>query len=151
MGIVLAAFITATLFLDFTDYVVLLYSGTAEGVETWHIISTRYTELFVLNIGGLVVANGIMMTKKGRTENGLLIASTLTMFAIGAYRINLVSIGQIIPLYPGLGEVHYIPSHEEIVMGIGMMALMVFLYCVLAKVLPIQKRIMAAGGRVGEK
>ncbi len=140
MGLVLAGFISATLFLDFTDYVILLYSETTEGVETWHILSSRYMELFILNILGLVVADIILMTKKGRTENGLFIACTITLLAIGAYRINLVSIGQLIPLYPGLGEVSYVPSHEEIIMGIGMLALMVFLYSVLAKILPIQKR-----------
>ncbi|MBE9503855.1 MAG: polysulfide reductase NrfD [Proteobacteria bacterium] len=141
MGLVLAGFITATLFLDFTDYIVLLYSQTAEGVETWHIISERYTGLFILNILGLVVADVILMTKRGRTENGLLIATTLTMLAIGAYRITLVSIGQIIPLYPQLGEVHYVPSREEVIMGVGMLALMVLLYSVLAKALPIRKSV----------
>ena len=139
MGLVLAGFITGTLFLDFSDLVVLLYSQTAEGVETWHILSTRYSGLFTLNILGLVVADVILMTKKGRTENGLLIATILTMLAIAAYRINLVSIGQLIPLYPQLGEVHYVPSWHEVVMGVGMMALMVLLYSVLAKVLPMKK------------
>jgi Ni/Fe-hydrogenase subunit HybB-like protein len=63
------------------------------------------------------------------------------MLAIGAYRITLVSIGQIIPLYPQLGEVHYVPSSHEVIMGVGMMALMVLLYSVLAKVLPIRKSV----------
>jgi Ni/Fe-hydrogenase subunit HybB-like protein len=96
--------------------------------------------LFTLNIGGLALANLILMFKKGRSENGLIICGSLVLFAIAAYRINLVSIGQLIPLYPQLGEIHYIPSPHEIIMGVGMIALMIFLYSVLYKVLPIYKR-----------
>jgi len=141
MGLLLGAFLTATLFLDLTDYLIVLYSGTAEGMETWHILSERYAPLLSLNIIGMIIAIIILMFKKGRTVPGLFISSLLTIVAILAYRINLISVGQLVPLYPEMGTLHYVPSVPEISVALGIVALMVLLYMIFAKILPMEKTV----------
>jgi len=141
MGLLLGAFLTATLFLDLTDYLIVLYSGTAEGMETWHILSERYAPLLSLNIIGMIIAIIILMFKKGRTVPGLFISSLLTIVAIMAYRINLISVGQLVPLYPEMGTLHYVPSVPEISVALGIVALMVLLYMIFAKILPMEKTV----------
>lgn len=141
MGLLLGAFLTATLFLDLTDYLIVLYSGTAEGMETWHILSERYAPLLSLNIIGMIIAIIILMFKKGRTVPGLFISSLLTVVAIMAYRINLISVGQLVPLYPEMGTLHYVPSVPEISVALGIVALMVLLYMIFAKILPMEKTV----------
>jgi molybdopterin-containing oxidoreductase family membrane subunit len=141
MGKLLAYFIGATLFLDFTDYLILLYSKTIEGMETWDILIHRYVHLFSLNIIGMVIALIILLYRKGRTSIGLFISSTLTLLAILAYRIDLISVGQLVPLYPELGELHYRPTMPEISVAIGLVALVMLLYTVFSRLLPVEKAV----------
>lgn len=141
MGKLLAFFVLVTLFLDFFDYFILRYSAKAEAMETWHILTSRYAPVFALNIGGLVVAFLILLFKKGRTANGMLIATILIQLAIIAYRINLVSVGQMVPLYPGMGELYYHPTLSEISVALGLIALIIFLYSVLSKILPVEEAV----------
>ena len=139
MGKLLAFFVIATLFLDFFDYFILRYSAKGEAIETWHILTGRYALVFAINIGGLIAAFLILLSKKGRTVNGLLIATSIIQLAIIAYRINLVSVGQLTPLFPGMGELYYHPTFPEISVALGLIALIILLYMVLSKVIPMEE------------
>ncbi len=145
MGRLLAFFVISTLFLDFFDYFILRYSGTKEAMETWHILTERYTILFVMNIGGLTLAFLILLFKRGRTPNGLLIAASIIQLAILSYRINLVSVGQLAPLYPGMGELYYYPTLSEISVALGLVALIILLYTVLSKIIPMEEVVPESG------
>jgi molybdopterin-containing oxidoreductase family membrane subunit len=141
MGYVLAFFVVVTLFLDFFDYFILRYSAKAEALETWHILMGRYAPVLAMNIGGLATAFFILMFRKGRTVNGMFIAAILVELAIIAYRINLVSVGQLVPLFPGMGEIHYRPTLSEISVALGLVALVILLYTVLSKVMPMEETV----------
>jgi molybdopterin-containing oxidoreductase family membrane subunit len=110
-------------------------------METWHIITTRYIVTFVLNIGGLVVAFIMLLYKRWRTPNGLLVVGAIIQVAIMSYRINLVSVGQLAPLFPGMGEIHYIPTFSEVTIILGIFALVILLYTVLSNVLPVEEKV----------
>lgn len=150
MGRVLAFFVLITVFLDFFDYFILRYSAKLEAMETWHIITTRYLATFVLNIGGLTVAFIMLLFKRWRTVNGLLVVTILVQVAIISYRINLVSVGQLAPLFPGMGEIHYIPTFSEITVALGIIALVTLLYTVLSSVLPVEETAHEPGYPVRE-
>ena len=139
MGQVLCFFVLLTVFLDFFDYFILRYSAKLEAMETWHIITTRYIITFVLNIGGLVLAFIMLLFKKWRTANGLLVVGAIVQIAIMSYRINLVSVGQLAPLFPGMGEIYYIPTFSEVAIIVGIFALVILLYTILTTLLPVEK------------
>lgn len=145
MGKLLAFFVLLTLFLDFFDYFILRYSGKKEAMEVWHILMGRYAPVFMTNIGGLILAFLILLFKKGRTPNGLLIATSIIQVAILAYRIDLVSVGQLVPLFPGMGELYYRPTLPEISVALGLVALLVLLYAVLSKVIPMEEKVPEPG------
>ncbi len=145
MGKLLAFFVLVTLFLDFFDYFILTYSGKKEAMETWHILTGRYAPVFVMNIGGLILAFLILLFKRGRTPNGLLIATSIIQLAIIAYRIDLVSVGQLVPLFPGMGELYYYPTLPEISVALGLIALLILLYAVLSKVIPMEETVPEPG------
>ncbi|MBI5057482.1 MAG: polysulfide reductase NrfD [Nitrospirae bacterium] len=138
MGKLLAFFVVVTLFLDFFDYFILRYSGKKEAMETWEILMHRYIPVFMINILGLLTAFIILMFRKGRTANGLLVATAIIQLAIIAYRIDLVSVGQLSPLFPGMGELYYHPTPSEISVALGIIALVILLYTVLTKILPVE-------------
>ncbi|GBE03310.1 MAG TPA: hypothetical protein ENH45_05080 [Nitrospirae bacterium] len=139
MGKILCFFVLLTVFLDFFDYFILRYSAKVEAMETWHIITTRYIVTFTLNIGGLVIAFIMLLFKKWRTGNGLLVIGAIVQVAIISYRIDLVSIGQLAPLFPGMGEIYYIPTFSEITIILGIFALVILLYTILSIILPVEK------------
>ena len=145
MGRLLAFFVVLTLFLDFFDYFILRYSGEKEAMETWHILTTRYALLFMINIGGLVLAFLILLFKKGRTPNGLLIATSIVELAIIAYRIDLISVGQLTPLFPGMGELYYHPTLPEISLALGILAQIILLYVVLTRIIPMEETVPESG------
>jgi hypothetical protein len=122
MGIMLCFFVIATAFLDTFDYLILSYSGTAEGLETWHIFTGRYLPLFLINMVGMYAALIMIAFKRFRTPRGLFCVSVIVIIAIAAYRINLISIGQLVPLYHELGEIQYIPNMHEVAPFIGLIA-----------------------------
>ena len=140
MGKLLAFFVLVTLFLDFFDYFILRYSAKKEAMETWHILTTRYLPIFLINEGGLILSLLILTFKKGRTANGLLLATSIIQVAIIAYRIDLVSVGQLAPLFPGMGELYYYPTFSEISVAIGLIALVILLYTVLSRVIPMEEK-----------
>ena len=87
----------------------------------------------------------ILLFKRGRTIKGLSIASCLTVIAIIAYRIDLIVVAQIPPLFPGIGEIYYIPTVPEMAVVAGLIALALFLYLVLTKVLPMEETVSEPG------
>ena len=139
MGQILCFFVLLTVFLDFFDYFILRYSAKLEAMETWHIMTTRYIVTFVLNIGGLVLAFIMLLYKRWRTGSGLLVVGAIVQVAIMSYRINLVSVGQLAPLFPGMGEIQYIPTFSEIAILLGIIALVILLYTILSTVLPVEE------------
>ncbi len=145
MGRLLAFFVIVTLFFDFFDYFILRYSWTKEAIEIWHILTRRYILVFVMNIGGLTLAFLILLFKRGRTPNGLLIAASIIQLAIIAYRIDLVSVGQLAPLYPGMGELYYYPTLPEISVALAIVALIILLYTVLSKIIPMEEIVPEPG------
>ncbi len=141
MGKLLAFFVVVTLFLDFFDYFILRYSAKAEAMETWHILTGRYAPVLAMNIGGLASAFLILIFRKGRTVNGMFIATILVQLAIIAYRINLVSVGQLVPLFPGMGEIYYSPTFSEISVALALVALVILLYAVLSRIMPMEETV----------
>ncbi len=144
MGIMLCFFLIATVFLDTFDYLILKYSGTAEGLETWHLFTGRYLPVFLINMVGLYAAMIMTMFKKFRTPGGLFWVSMIVIVAIAAYRINLISIAQLVPLYQELGEIQYVPNMHEVAPLIGLMAALMLLFTILTKVLPLEDKVHRA-------
>jgi len=148
MGKLLAFFLAVTLFFDFFDILVLNYGETPEGVGVWSLLTSRYAPLFVLNVGGLVVALLILLFKGGRTVPGLLVASVLTIAAVAAYRYNLTVVGLLVPLSPEAFRLYrglsYSPTIVELSIAAGIVALVMFLYTVLTKVVPLEEAVSEA-------
>ncbi len=145
MGQLLALFIIITLFLDFFDFLVMIYAGKPAGLEIWHLLTGRFAPLFIINTAGLFAAMLILLFKRGRSIKGLSIASSLTVIAIIAYRFDLIIVAQTPPLFPGIGEIYYIPTLPEMAVVAGIIALALFLYIVLTKVLPMEETIPEPG------
>ena len=145
MGQLLALFIIITLFLDFFDFVVMIYAGKPAGLEIWHLLTGRFAPLFIINTAGLFVAMLILLFKRGRTIKGLSMASSLTVIAVIAYRFNLIIVAQTPPLFPGIGEIYYMPTAPEMAVVAGIIAWALFLYIVLIKVLPMEETIPEPG------
>lgn len=141
-GWLLAFFLMLTLFLDVFDYIILLYNSTHEGLEVWHLLTGRYIITFAMNMGFMFIALFILLLRIGRTRNGVLIASALTILGIGAYRINIISVGQLVPLYGELGELEYIPTLPEIAILVGLFSMLIFAYLVLIRLVPLEDEYM---------
>ena len=141
MGGLLAFFLVVTLFMDFFDFLVMNYSGKPGGLEIWHLMTGRFLPLFLTNTIGMSTALLILLFKRGRTIPGLFIASSMTMIAIVAYRIDLIIVAQTPPLFPGIGELYYTPTVPEMAVVAGIFALALFLYLVLTKVLEMEEDI----------
>jgi molybdopterin-containing oxidoreductase family membrane subunit len=139
MGGLLAFFLGVTLFMDFFDYLVMGYSGKPHGLETWHLLTNGFFPFFLTNTLGMFIAMVILIFKWGRTVTGLFIASSITIIAILAYRWDLIIVAQIPPLFPGTGEIYYVPTLPEWAVVVGVIALITFLYLVLTRVLPMEK------------
>ncbi len=140
MGKLLAFFITVNIFFDIFDIFVLKYSEEIEGIEAWELLTGRFRPLFLVNFIGLFGGLFILLSKKGKTIKGLSVASCLTILGITAYRYYLIVVAQIVPLQPGLPEVYYTPSFVEWSVIAGIVALIMFLYTVLTKLLPMEER-----------
>ncbi len=141
MGGLLAFFLVVTLFMDFFDFLVMNYSGKPAGLEIWHLMTGRFLPFFLTNTVGMSAALLILLFKRGRTIPGLFIASSITMIAIVAYRIDLIIVAQTPPLFPGIGELYYVPTVPEMAVVAGILALALFLYLVLTRVLDMEEDI----------
>ena len=139
MGTLMAFFLAGTLFMDFFDFVVMNYAATPGGLHTWHELTGRFFPLFLVNTIGMTSAMVMMFFKRGRSIPGLYIASIITMLSIIAYRTNLVIIAQVPPLFPGTGEIYYIPTVPETAVVVGIVGGAIFLYLVATTVLPMEK------------
>ena len=145
MGQLLALFLIITLFLDFFDFLVMVYAGRPGGLEIWRLLTGRFAPLFIINTAGLFTAMLILLFKRGRTIKGLSMASSLTVIAIIAYRFDLIIVAQASPLFPGIGEIYYVPTVPEMAVVAGIIALALFLYVVLIKVLPMEETVPEPG------
>jgi Ni/Fe-hydrogenase subunit HybB-like protein len=103
----------------------------------------RFLPFFLTNTIGMSAAMLILLFKRGRTIPGLFIASSITMIAIVAYRIDLIVVAQTPPLFPGIGELYYTPTVPEMAVVAGVFALALFLYLVLTRVLEMEEDIGA--------
>jgi len=130
----LLIFLTAgVLFLDIFDILVLKYSEKPEGIEAWHLLTTKHLFLFLVNILGLLLALIILVSKKGKTLPRIVISSILIVFAISAYRYNLIIVGQEIPLIEGELTQKYMPTLTEIFISAGITSFIIISYQYLVK------------------
>ncbi len=138
MGKLLACFVAVTLLFDFFDALVMNYSETPEGTELWALLSGNFFGLYALNIGGLIVSLVILLLPGGRSTRGLFLASAIAVLATAAYRYNLVIVGQSASLWEGqVGQaVSYSPTGTEVSVVIGVLALVLFAYTILVRILP---------------
>lgn len=138
-GKLLAFFITVDIYFEFFDISTLLYAHKPAAMEAWRAVTGPYTPLFLLQTVGMVVALGILLFKQGRTTLGLSVASILSIAAVAAFRWNLVVGGLLPPLMPGFPAPQYTPTGVEISVTVGIVALIMLLYAVSSKVLPIEE------------
>ena len=120
--------VAGVLFLDLFDILVLNYSEKPEGIEAWKLLTGEHLFLFSLNIFGLLLAFLMLLTKKGRTFPNITLPAVIIVFAISAYRYNLIIVGQEIPLFNGEQIMYYTPSFTEISVCSGITALALLLY-----------------------
>lgn len=128
----LLTFLTAgVLFLDIFDILVLRYSEKPEGIEAWHLLTNDHLFLFLLNILGLAIALIILILPKGKHFPRLIFAAIIIVFAISAYRYNLIIVGQEIPLLEGDFIQKYSPTLTEIFVCAGITSFIILAYQVL--------------------
>ncbi len=139
MGGLLAFFLGIVLFMDLFEFLIAAYAGKPGSLEVEHALLTRFAPLFLINTIGMFSAMVILCFKRGRSITGLLITSSMTLIAVIAYRWDLIIVAQIPPLFPGMGEIEYIPTLPEMAVVYGITALAIFLYLVLTKVLPMEE------------
>jgi molybdopterin-containing oxidoreductase family membrane subunit len=140
MGQLLAFFIAATLFLDLVDILILSYSDTVVSRAAWTLLTGQNVAWFVLNLTTLFAALVILLFKGGRTSQGLFIASSLALVGIVVYRFNVVIVGQLAQILPHVEGASYSPSLVEVLVTLGVVALVLFLYTVLSRVLPMEDK-----------
>ena len=139
MGGLLAFLLGIVLFMDLFEHIISAYAAKPVSLEVEHALTTRFAPFFLINTIGMFSAMVILLFKRGRSITGLLITSSMTLIAIIAYRWDLIIVAQVPPLFPGIGEIEYIPTMPEMAVVYGITALAIFLYLVLTKVLPMEK------------
>jgi molybdopterin-containing oxidoreductase family membrane subunit len=143
MGTLLAFFVVLAGFLDFFDWLVFVYSDKAEGVIAWHVLSGSNAALSIVHVGGYVVALVlllyVLMRQRAWLVPGLAAASAITLVAVAAYRFNLVTVGQAVPLLPVIPRDHYWPSWTEISVATGIVAMVALAYSTLTRLLPMEE------------
>jgi Ni/Fe-hydrogenase subunit HybB-like protein len=76
-------------------------------------------------IGGMIIPFFLLLLSRGKKRKPMFIASAMMMFCIFFMRLDLVVVGQIVPLYMDLGVVEYArlhtyaPSLHEILVVLG--------------------------------
>jgi molybdopterin-containing oxidoreductase family membrane subunit len=139
MGGLLAFLLGIVLFMDLFEHIISAYAAKPVSLEVEHALTTRFAPFFLINTIGMFSAMVILLFKRGRSITGLLITSSMTLIAIIAYRWDLIIVAQVPPLFPGIGEIEYIPTMPEMAVVYGITALAIFLYLVLTKVLPMEE------------
>jgi len=120
--------VSGVLFLDLFDILVLNYSEKPEGLEAWHLLTTSHLYFFILNIFGLFIALLLLLSKLGRQFSVMVIASILIVFAISAYRYNLIIVGQEIPLLEGIEVLKYKITLTEVAISAGITSFIILAY-----------------------
>jgi molybdopterin-containing oxidoreductase family membrane subunit len=87
---------------------------------------------------GLLIPIAILASPAGRSIDGLFVAAFLTVVGIFFLRIDLVMGGQVLKLISGIGVPAMSVHPFEIMAASGFLALMVLLYYVLYRVLPME-------------
>jgi dimethyl sulfoxide reductase membrane subunit len=128
LRIILIFLVSGVLFLDLFDILVLNYSEKPEGIEAWKLLTTSHLYFFILNIFGLFIALLLLLSKLGRQFSVMVIASILIVFAISAYRYNLIIVGQEIPLLDGVEVLKYKITLTEVAISAGITALIILTY-----------------------
>jgi molybdopterin-containing oxidoreductase family membrane subunit len=157
MGALLAFFIALAGFFDFFDWLVFAYSDKAEGVIAWDILFGSNVMLSVVHVAGYFAAFVfllyVLMRRREWLVPALAAASVVTLVAVAAYRYNLVTVGQAVPLLPFIPRSHYSPSWTEISIAVAIVALIALSYSILTRLLPMEdapprseERVVASGG-----
>lgn len=128
LRIILIFLVSGVLFLDLFDILVLNYSEKPEGIEAWKLLTTSHLYFFILNIFGLFFALLLLLSKLGKQFSTMVIASILIVFAISAYRYNLVIVGQEIPLFEGVEVLKYKITLTEIAICAGITSFIILAY-----------------------
>jgi molybdopterin-containing oxidoreductase family membrane subunit len=142
MAGLLAFFILLAGFFDLFDWLVFAYSDKAEGVIAWNILFGSNVVLSVIHVAGYFVAFVlllyVLMRRREWLVPALAAASVITLVAVAAYRYNLVTVGQAVPLLPSIPRDHYWPSWTEISIAVGIVALIALSYSILTRLLPME-------------
>jgi molybdopterin-containing oxidoreductase family membrane subunit len=143
MAALLAFFILLAGFFDFFDWLVFAYSDKAEGVIAWNILFGSNIALSVVHVAGYFVAFVlllyVLMRRREWLVPALAAAAAITLVAVAAYRYNLVTVGQAVPLLPFIPRDHYAPSWTEISIAVGIVALIALSYSILTRILPMEE------------
>ena len=140
MGILLALFIAIAAFMDFFDFIVYKYNGEFAGDEAFDALWSDGVVLSILHVGGYAVALLILALNINRRNPAWFGAAALVaLVAAGAYRFNLTAAGQSPKLLPFLEDVSYWPTWVEISITMGIVALVLLLYSVAVRVLPMEQ------------
>ncbi len=124
--------VAGVLFLDVFDILVLKYSEKLAGIEAWNLLTGKHLFFFVLNLGGLFIALLVLINKIGAKLSGLFISSILVIFAISAYRYNLIIVGQEVPLMNGLSAGEYSVTITEVAVASGITSCCLIVYQLLS-------------------
>ncbi len=131
LGYLLVFLSAGVLLLDIFDILVINYSEKPEGIQAWHLLTGDHLFMFLLNILGMAIALMILVLPKGKFYPRILISAILIVFAISAYRYNLIIIGQEIPLFEGEPVHKYFPAFTEIIICAGITAFIILAYLTL--------------------
>ena len=133
LRILLIFLVAGVLFLDLFDILVLRYSEKPEGVEAWKLLTTTHLYFFILNIVGMFIALLLLLSKAGKQFSTMVFAAVLIVFAISAYRYNLIIVGQEIPLFEGIEVLKYNITLTELAICAGITSLIILAYQVVVK------------------
>ncbi len=143
MGLLLAFFVVVAGFFDFFDLLVFTYSDKLAGNEAWHFLSSAHLPLSAVHVVGYVVGFGILVSGLRRSTPWLAVAAIAIILAVASYRYNLTTVGVSMPLYPFIEHEHYVPSLIEFSVAIGIVALVLLLYSIAIKVVPLEGEAIA--------
>lgn len=120
-------------FLDVFDILVLKYSEKPDGIMALKLLTKDHLFLFIIDIAGLMLALFILISPNGKEFPKLLLAAIFAVFAVSAYRYNLIVVGQEVPLIDTDISQKYIPSIIEIIVCSGITAFIILAYQMMVK------------------
>ncbi|MDA8213313.1 MAG: polysulfide reductase NrfD [Clostridia bacterium] len=147
----LILFIGIDLLLVAAEYLVGLYSGIPDDVEPMHqVIAGQYGLIFWLGQIGLAAVVPLLLCSLPRTRNSsrwLGLAGLSAIIGIVAVRVNLILPAYTVPQLSGLEKAYvdsrltynYLPSGNELLTSIGLIAFLVLLFSLTWEALPLVK------------